>query len=191
VDDPRLREALWTAANSDTDTLVREAASRTLEGDVALETVPTLPVMERIVALRRVPLFRQLTSVDLKHVADAATEHVYEDGTIIAEQGEPGDAMHVVVTGDIRVLLGRAGDRPVEVARRGPGYIVGEMAILSREPRMASLVASDEVRTLSIDRSRFERILRERPDVSLAVMRELCLRLQAAYDDIPTTSSQP
>jgi CRP-like cAMP-binding protein len=144
--------------------------------------------MERILALRKVPLFRQLSPVDLKHVADAATEHVYEDGTVIAEQGDPGDAMHVVVTGEVRVLLGQPGDRDVEVARRGVGYIVGEMAILSQEPRMASLVASGEVRTLSIDRRRFERILRERPDVSLAVMRELCFRLQAAYDDVPTAS---
>jgi CRP-like cAMP-binding protein len=43
---------------------------------------------------------------------------------------------------------------------------------------MASLVAVGDVRTLSIDRGKFERILAERPEVSLAVMRQLCTRLE-------------
>jgi HEAT repeat protein len=180
VNDPRVRAALEELAGSDTDTLVRETAARSLKGDVAVETLPTLSVMDRILALRKVPLFRQLSPVDVKHVADSASEHVYLDGSTIAEQGDPGDAMHVVVSGEVAVLLGE-GDGAVEVARRGPGYIVGEMAILSEEPRMASLVASGEVRTLSIDRKRFQRIVRERPDVSLGVMRELCFRLQEAH----------
>jgi HEAT repeat protein len=187
LSDARVEAAVEAAAASDTDTLVRETAARTLKGDIGVETLPTLPVMERILALRKVPLFRQLSPVDLKHVADVATEHVYHDGTVIAEEGDPGDAMHVVVTGEVRVLLGQ-GDGSVEVARRTEGYIVGEMAILTQEPRMASLVASEEVRTLSIDRKRFERILRERPDVSLAVMRELCFRLQEAHGG---TRSEP
>jgi CRP-like cAMP-binding protein len=85
--------------------------------------------------------------------------------------------MHVVVSGEIRVL--RHGDQ-VELARRGPGYIVGEMAILTGEPRMADLVAVGDVRTLSIDQRRFRRVLRERPDVALAVMRELCYRVAEA-----------
>jgi CRP-like cAMP-binding protein len=55
------------------------------------------------------------------------------------------------------------------------------MAIVSEEPRMASLLADGEVRTLSIDRARFQRILKERPDASLAVMRVLCERLRESH----------
>jgi CRP-like cAMP-binding protein len=55
------------------------------------------------------------------------------------------------------------------------------MAIISDEPRMASLVCSGEVRTLAIDRKRFERILRDRPETSLAVMRVLCERLRESH----------
>lgn len=47
---------------------------------------------------------------------------------------------------------------------------------------MASLIAVGEVRTLSIDRRRFERILVERPEVSLAVIGQLCTRLQQTVD---------
>ncbi|MGH2555306.1 MAG: Crp/Fnr family transcriptional regulator, partial [Actinomycetota bacterium] len=86
----------------------------------------------------------------------------------------------IVVSGEIRVVLETEGDQ-AEVARRRPGDCVGEMAIVSEEPRMASLVAGGDVRTLSIDRRRFERILKERPEASLAVMRVLCERLREAH----------
>ena len=64
------------------------------------------------------------------------------------------------------------------MALRRPGEYVGEMAIISRAPRIASLTTQGDVRTLTIDRRRFERILRERPEASLAVMRVLCDRLR-------------
>jgi len=51
------------------------------------------------------------------------------------------------------------------------------MAIISREPRNASLVAAGDVRMLCIDQKSFESLLRERPEISLAVMRVLCARL--------------
>jgi CRP-like cAMP-binding protein len=135
--------------------------------------------MDRVLLLGRVPLFRELSPADLKRVAESVTENAYVDGTVMAEQGDPGDAMHVVVSGDVRVMMGE--ETVAEVARRGPGYIVGEMAIVGEQPRMASLVAAGDVRTLSIDRKRFQRILRERPDAALAVMRELVSRLQEVH----------
>jgi CRP-like cAMP-binding protein len=172
-----LRPLVERLAHSDADTLVRETAAEALEGDRIVEALPSLSLMERIVFLRRVPLFVDLSPADLKHVAEVAVEQFYPDGEVIAEQGEPGDEMYVVVSGEMRVLLSRDGGSPAEVARRASGDYVGEMAVISQAPRMASLVAAGPVRALTIDRRRFERILRERPEASLAVMRELCNRL--------------
>jgi HEAT repeat protein len=194
-DDPWIRAsaafAAWTSGDAgllgvleglsrdDPDPIVREAAGHVVREDGPVETVSMLSLMDRVMALQKVPLFSALSPEDLKHVAESLTENVYVDGTVIAMQDDPGDVMHVVVSGEVRVL--RGDEHPEEVARRGPGYIVGEMAILAEQPRMADLVAAGEVRTLSIDRQRFQRILRERPDAALAVMRELCLRLIEAH----------
>jgi HEAT repeat protein len=175
----RLEQVVRNLADNDQDVTVRASASRALEGAPSVETLSTLSIMDRVLALGQVPLFRELAPADLKHVADAVTENSYVDGTVIAEQGDPGDLMHVVVSGEVRVLMGER--EPAEVARRGPGYIVGEMAILGEQPRMANLVAVGNVKTLSIDRKRFQRILRERPDAALAVMRELSARLAEAH----------
>jgi HEAT repeat protein len=177
--DDDLGRTLRDLAETDQDATVREVASFALEGGQSVKTVPTLPLMDRVLALGRVPLFRELSPMDLKHVAESMNENAYVEGTVIAEEGDPGDEMHVVVSGEVRALSGE--DGTTEVARRGPGYIVGEMAILAEQPRMASLVAVGEVKSLSIDRKRFQRILRERPDAALAVMRELCARITEAH----------
>lgn len=177
--DGRLEQTVRDLADNDEDATVRATAGRALEGEPSVETLATLSPMDRVLALAQVPLFRELAPADLKHVAAAVIENSYVDGTVIAEQGDPGDAMHVVVSGEVRVLMG--GREPAEVARLGRGYIVGEMAILGEQPRMAYLVAVGEVKTLSLDRKRFQRILRERPDAALAVMRELSARLAQAH----------
>ena len=175
---PQLRAAVEALASSDPDTLVRTAAREALRREEPVETLPSLSLMERMVFLRRVALFQDLAPDDLKHVADVSTEHAFSDGAVVAEAGDPGDELHVVVSGQIGVLVDRPGASEVEVARRGPGEYVGEMAIISRAPRMASLTARGDTRTLTIDRRRFERIIRERPEASLAVMRVLCDRLR-------------
>jgi CRP-like cAMP-binding protein len=93
---------------------------------------------------------------------------------VIARQGDSGDEMYIIVSGEVCVI----NERGHEMARRKPGDYVGEMAIISQQPRMATLVAAGEVRTLSISRKPFEEILRGRFEISLAVMRELCERLR-------------
>jgi CRP-like cAMP-binding protein len=146
-----------------------------------VETLSTLSLLQRVLFLKKVPLFADLSPEDLKHVAEVASEHAYPDGEVIAEQGEEGDEMHIVVAGEIQVLVRHDGDAAREVARRTVGEYVGEMAVIGQKARMASLRCAGDVRTLSLDQWSFQRILRERPDVSLAVMRVLSDRLRDSH----------
>ena len=140
------------------------------------ETLTTVPLMERVLFLRRVPLFADLPPQDLRPIAEVATEHSFEDGDAIAAQGETGDEMHVIVSGHVLVAVDEGGATRT-LAVRTVGDVIGEMAVITSRPRMAGLVARGPVRLLSIARRPFEAILRERPEISLAVMRELCDRL--------------
>ena len=180
-----LRLVLEALARDDPDTLVRDTASAALEGDGPVETLPNLSLVERVTYLVRAPLFAKLSPSDIQRVAEIAAERAHADGDVIAEQGEPGDEMFVVVSGEIAVVLGGEGESLVEVARRGAGEAIGEMAVISHAPRMASIVATGDVRLLAIDRRRFERILRDRPDVALAVMDVLCSRLRESSGAMP------
>lgn len=126
--------------------------------------------------LRKAPLFADLPPQDLEPIAEVAEEHVFVDGDLIAVEGESGDTTYVVVDGEVDVA---AGGRTLAV--RGAGDVIGEMAVISTRPRVASLRAKSRVRVLEIHRPAFEAILRERPETALALMRVLCERL-APYD---------
>jgi HEAT repeat protein len=154
--------------------LVRSTAQR---GDGVARSRTSMSPMERVLELRKVPLFTELSPADLQRVAGIAEERTYAAGDVIAGEGEPGDELHIVLIGTVAVVRGDAGTTPV--ARRGPGDVVGEMSIITHSPRMASLVAESDVRTLRIGYREFESMIRERPDVALAVMRVLAERLSA------------
>ncbi|MGE5252030.1 MAG: HEAT repeat domain-containing protein, partial [Bacteroidota bacterium] len=174
---PALQPVLKELSCTDPVPLVREAALVST-GEPVMDSLPTLSLMERILFLRRVPLFEKLSTTDLKMVAALADEVVFGDGEEIARQDEPGDTMYIIVSGEVVVKAAKSDGGQRELARRGPGAFVGEMSIISQEPRMASLVADGDVRTLCIDHRGFQGLLRERPELSLAVMHELSTRIR-------------
>jgi HEAT repeat protein len=161
----------------DPDPWIRQCAKFavvTREGGVLTHTLSaTVPLVERVILLRRVPLFEPLPPEDLQPIATVAGEEVFSEGEFLAERGEYGDTMFVIHEGEVAVL----GAEDEVVATRGAGEFIGEMALISSQPRSASLRAQTHVRVLEIHKPDFEAILRERPDTALALMRVLCNRL--------------
>jgi HEAT repeat protein len=186
-----LQQKMIDMSHADPDEFVRSVACACVEkfesGDNSMDTLATLSLMERILFLRRVPLFANLPPADLKQVAAIAGEAMFSDGQVIGRQGEMGTEMYIVVSGEVVVQLTPEGQgESRELARRRPGDYVGEMSIIDQEPRMATLIASGPVRVLYIHQKQFEGILRERPETGLAMMRVLCSRLrQASLERLP------
>ena len=183
ADRRRVSRDVWlTRLLDDPDPWIRDSAALlrdTTRKDAPMaDALATMSDVERVLFLRKVPLFAELAPKDLGTVAAVADERTFVDGETIAGQGEPGDELHIVVDGEVRVLRDDPGTgAEMELAVRRQGDVVGEMALITQEPRMASLVASGEVRTLRLGRSEFEGVLRERPDTAIAVIRVLSLRL--------------
>ncbi|MGH2637001.1 MAG: Crp/Fnr family transcriptional regulator, partial [Actinomycetota bacterium] len=170
------------AALSDDDPFIRacaelvQATRHVQEGDPMARSSRSLSPMELVLVLRRIQLFAALEPAELHRIAAIAEERSYADGELLGAQDELGDEMHIVLEGTVRVVRAD-GD---EVARRSTGDVVGEMSVITREPRVASLVAEGDVRTLRIGHREFEGMVRERPDIALAVMRVLAQRLGSA-----------
>jgi HEAT repeat protein len=177
-DDPWIRAcAAWALGGADR-TAGRAASGAAGDTPWTMgEALATVPLLERVVVLRSVPLFAGLPPQDLKPIAAIATERRYEDADTIAEQGDPGDEMHIIVEGYVMVILREPGGHRRVLAVRSAGDVIGEMAVLTSAPRMASLAARGTVRLLTIERRAFESMLRERPETSLALLRVLCQRL--------------
>ena len=91
----------------------------------------------KVELIRGLPLFELCSKRDLRRIAALAEERALEQGTELIREGEPGTEFFVVVEGEIEVRRGRR-----RVARLGAGSFVGEIALLSRSPRTATVVAS-------------------------------------------------
>jgi HEAT repeat protein/ATP/ADP translocase len=165
---------------SEPDLLLREAAHQALsefDEEEPMDTLKTVSLLERVLLLREIPIFADLSAEDLKRIAEIAQEQWYPKDSIIFRQGEDGDAMYVIVEGRVQIRH-NTGGRELVRAERGPGDFVGEMAIIESAPRSASLFTQTEVRVLSLDAETFRGILRERPDVAFAVLRSVSRRLR-------------
>ncbi|TFH46865.1 MAG: hypothetical protein E4H01_09255, partial [Lysobacterales bacterium] len=116
INSPEIQSELKDLAQSDPDSTVRETAAAALDGDKPMQTLHTLSLMERILFLKRVPLFGNLPPAELKQVAAIADEHLFIDDEIIAQQNEPGDELFVIVSGQVRVLVSTGGQEDTELA---------------------------------------------------------------------------
>jgi CRP-like cAMP-binding protein len=142
-----------------------------------METLQTVSTMERILLLREVPIFANLSPEDLGQIAEIAHEQWFPDKTVICRAGEQGNTMYIIVSGDVQVVKeSDAGEKVL--ALRGAGEFVGEMAIIESAPRIATLRAQGDVRMLVIDGDIFKAILHDRPEVSEAVLKSMSRRLR-------------
>jgi hypothetical protein len=178
--DPPRSDPTWLdAAAGHEDPFVRSCAELVRrerdEGGRVARSSGSMSPMELVLVLRRIPLFAELAPGDLQRVAAIAEERAHADGDVIGAEGELGDEMHVVLDGVVRVVRGDGRT----IATRSEGDVVGEMSLITRSPRVASLVAEGDVRTVRIERLDFEAMVRERPEIALAVLRVLAERLGA------------
>jgi len=126
--------------------------------------------------LRKSPLFQGLSDEELKQLMDMAEPISLRAGEILIRQGEPGDAAYVVISGDFEVQK-QSGQSLIKIDVRNPGDVVGEMALLSRAPRNATLIAKIDSEVLRIPQEAFEKLLSSSTTAAMAVLHWVIARL--------------
>lgn len=118
--------------------------------------------------------------MDLLEVFDDSEDLVdFTAGAEIMTEGEAGNHMYVVMSGEVSISLK---NKVLATAERGE--IVGEMALINSDIRSATVTAITDCQLALIDQSSFESLLRYVPDFSLHVMNVLAERLHSAYEMI-------
>lgn len=128
--------------------------------------------------IRDVPLLARLAEEDLRALAAHGRVHSYRSGEAIFREGEPGDSLHIVVEGNIRIVVLSPAGEEATVAMLGPGEFVGDLALLDGRPRSASAITSEPVKTLVVTRSDFSEWLKQRPQAAFALLEALSLRVR-------------
>jgi signal transduction histidine kinase len=141
----------------------------------ANEPISNLSFLQMFVALGREQLNRLIT------------EQACAPGDMIFREGEPGDALYIIRSGLIVAIKGGL-QAPTFLGYRGPGEVLGEMALLEDQPRSASGIVLKEGRLMRISREDFQQMMHQYPDIGMNIMKEMSSRLRAS-DDARHTSS--
>ena len=126
-------------------------------------------------ALAATPLFAGLPHHSLEALVENLTIVSLEAGVALFKEGDPGDALYVIVEGEVSVQA--EGPPLVEMARLGPGAFIGEVALMTDQPRSATVTATEPSELLRIDRTTLSTVLAEHGDVLRAVLRFVRERL--------------
>jgi signal transduction histidine kinase len=126
--------------------------------------------------LRKSPLFEGLSDEELQRLMDMAKPVSLKAGDILIHQGETGDAAYVVIKGEFEVQK-QSGQSMIKIDVRNPGDVVGEMALLSRASRTATVIAKTDGEALRIPSEAFEALLESSSTATMAVLRWVMARL--------------
>jgi signal transduction histidine kinase len=126
--------------------------------------------------LRKSPLFQGLSDEEIQKLMDMAEPVSLRAGEVLIKQGEPGDAAYVVLTGEFEVQK-QSGQSLIKIDIRNSGDVVGEMALLSRAPRNATLIAKTDGEVLRIPQAAFEQLLQSSTTATMAVLHWVMSRL--------------
>jgi signal transduction histidine kinase len=127
--------------------------------------------------LRRLALFAGIGAEHLAGLAQVAQVVAVPAGRLVIEEGTAGDALYLVLDGELEVTR-RAGGQAVVLAHHGPGAFVGETSLVLDEPRSASVHAVRESRLLRIDRAAFDSYLASHPATQRAILRAMAARVR-------------
>ena len=130
---------------------------------------------EHLGHLAEVPLFSACTRKDLEKIARASDEVEVKSGRLLVEQGRPGHEFFLILEGEATV---RRDNR--KVATLGPGQYFGELSLLDRGPRTATVTADTDMRVLVLGQREFLGVLDDVPGLAYKILRIMAHRLREA-----------
>ena len=134
--------------------------------------------------LSHIPIFQDVAFEALDQLARAIRRRSYHRAEVIFHQGDPGDALHIVRNGRVKVVLpAQTGDEAV-LAILGPGDCFGELALIDGEPRSADVVAMEPVETLIIGRQDFRAFFRSNPETAERLLINMARIIRRMNEDI-------
>ena len=127
-----------------------------------------------VALLTEVKLFQGMSKKALQEIYDHMRERTFPAGAAIVEEGDREGSFYLVLEGTARVMV--QGERRDTI---GPGGYFGEISLIDREPRLATVVAETPLKALTLDNLSFRFLLRDHPGMSHELLIQLCRLLRA------------
>lgn len=128
---------------------------------------------QHLESLSKVSLFSSCSKKELEKVAKAGDEVTMTAGTMIIDQGQTGREAFVIVDGEVSIKRNNR-----KVATLGPGSVVGEMSLLDKGPRTATVICDTDCTLLVIDQRRFLGVVEGIPGIAYKLLGNLATRVR-------------
>ena len=136
--------------------------------------------------LRSIPLFKDLSDSDLALLGNLAIEKPVPKGTVMFTEGQEGDSLYLIESGRVKVFIGDEDGREIILKILGPGDFFGEMALIDKQPRSASVSTLESSTFRILSHQAFEICIEKAPRIAAIVMQALAKRLRDADRKIST-----
>lgn len=135
--------------------------------------------MKMIQFLEEISLFQALSAQQLTSISKDVRPRRYGRGDIIFREGDPGQVLYLVQSGQVRIYVnGLDGSETSVILFGRPGDIFGELAVIDGLPRSATAIALDETLLYTISRENFRQHMQRFPQLALNFMKELTHRVR-------------
>jgi len=135
-----------------------------------------LLTIEKVIILKSINLFSEISENDLLSVATQLTEIEYEQDSTIIKQNELGTSMYIIVRGKVDVIIDNN-----KITTLGEKNIFGELAALDPEPRSATIKTAEDTLVFKISSVIIYNLISEYPNVARGIIKILCERIRKKY----------
>jgi CRP-like cAMP-binding protein len=144
-------------------------------------------------SLRRIKILAGLSDAQLANLIQFMELQPVKQWSVVVKQGEPGDAMYLILDGELRARTEAAGKETI-LATFGPGEFFGDMSLFDHGPRSADVVANVDCTLLKFSAAAFGRMVTEAPDLASpfleAVAKTLAARIRAGNKRLDRITQQ-
>lgn len=139
---------------------------------------PEVTLSEEAHSLSLVPLFRQLDTSELEHLAELVEQVPVKAGETIFHEHDPGDALYVVDSGAVRIWVRDEDVQEVTLSELKPGDFFGELAVLDNGERSSNATAIVDSALHRLRSEVFSEFLLQHPSIAVDVIREIGARMR-------------
>jgi len=177
-----------TALLKDPDPIVQSVAQEIFPPSNRLDC-PVSTSMNRLLLLRNIPLFKNLTLDELFQIDEALEQRQVIAGKTIYTEGSWGNDFYIIADGRIQIVKELDGE-PEEIKQLTTGQYFGEIALFDEAPRWDSAIALEDSVLLSLEKKRFISLISQRPHIILEICRFLSKRLRETDKYMSAKKSQ-
>ena len=134
--------------------------------------------------LENVPLFSGLSRTALAEVEQHGSIKTYRKNTIIMNQGDDTDSLYVILSGSVKVFVSGMDGREAVLNHQGKGEYFGDLALIDKQPRAASVITTESSKFMIITRADFMKCLSCNPEIALNLIRPMTSRIRMLAQNV-------